>query len=85
MNHFVYMLKTKDNKICKTYVGYTINLKKRLLSHNINKGAKYTKGRKWKIIYKKKFLNKVDAMKYEYFLKKNRTLRNKIKSYKFND
>ena len=82
MNYFVYMLKSIDNKYSKTYVGYTINLKKRLLLHNNCKGAKNTRGRKWKIIYKKKFLNKIEALKYEYFLKKNRKLRNEIKSYK---
>ena len=82
MNYFVYMLKTIDNKYSKTYVGYTINLKKRLFLHNNKKGARNTKGRKWKIIYRKKFLNKIDAMKYEYFLKKNKKLRNEIKLYK---
>ena len=30
MNYFVYMLKSIDNKYSKTYVGYTLNLKKRL-------------------------------------------------------
>ena len=42
----------------KTYVGYTKDLKKRINLHNINKGAKSTKGFKWKIIYKKNFLIK---------------------------
>ena len=62
-----------------TYVGYTNNLKQRILHHNSNKGAKFTKGKKWKILYKKKFLLKSDAMKYEYILKKDRIKRSKIK------
>ena len=61
-------------------MGYTNNLKKRLISHNNNKGAKFTKGSKWKLIYYKKFDNKKIAMSEEYKLKKNQKLRNKIKS-----
>ena len=62
----------------RTYVGYTNNLKNRLKNHNSNKGAKYTKGNKWKIIYKKKFLTKKKAMSYEYILKHDRKERLKI-------
>ncbi len=56
----------------KTYVGYTNNLIERLKKHNSNKGAKSTKGYKWKVIFKKKFPTKSKAMSYEYKLKKNR-------------
>ena len=62
-----------------TYVGYTNNLKKRINLHNSNKGAKFTRGRKWKLIYKEKFNSKKEAISREYYIKKNRTLRNKIK------
>ena len=72
------MLKTVTTGINKTYVGYTNNLKLRLLKHNTNKGAKATKGYKWKIIYKKKFFTKSQAMSYEYHLKKNRIKRSTI-------
>ena len=61
-----------------TYVGYTNNVKKRVMLHNNNKGAKFTKGRKWKLIYKEKFKNKRNAMSREYYIKKNRRLRNSI-------
>ena len=61
-------------------MGYTNNLKKRLISHNNNKGAKFTKGSKWKLLYYKKFDNKKIAMSEEYKLKKNQKLRSKIKS-----
>jgi len=63
-----------------TYVGYTINLKKRISLHNKGKGAKFTRGRKWKLIYKEKFLSKNKAISREYYIKKNRILRNQIKS-----
>ena len=62
-----------------TYVGYTNDLKKRIDLHNSNKGAKFTRGRKWKLIYKEKFNSKKEAISREYYIKKNRTLRNKIK------
>ena len=72
------MLKSKSVKPV-TYVGYTNNLKKRISLHNSNKGAKFTRGRKWMLIYKEKFKSKKEAISREYYIKKNRTLRNKIK------
>tara|TARA_Y100000022_G_scaffold185479_1_gene181314 strand:- start:585 stop:818 length:234 start_codon:yes stop_codon:yes gene_type:complete len=62
----------------KTYVGYTSNLKKRIILHNSNRGAKSTKGHKWKLIYKKKFSSKSEAMSYEYKLKHDRNKRMNI-------
>ena len=76
---YVYMLKSKGIKPI-TYVGYTNNLKKRIILHNSGKGAKFTKGRKWVLIYKEKFKSKNKAISREYYIKKNRTLRNKIKN-----
>ena len=67
-----------------TYVGYTNNLKKRIDLHNNSKGAKFTKGRKWKLIYKEKFSSKKEAISREYYIKNNRTLRNKIKNENLN-
>ena len=72
------MLKSITLGTNKTYVGYTNNLKLRLKKHNTNKGAKATKGYKWKIIFKKKFFSKSEAMSYEYSLKKNRIKRSII-------
>jgi len=72
------MLKSIDRVKSKTYVGYTINLVERLKKHNSNKGAKSTKGYKWIIIYKKRFIKKNDALSYEYQLKKNKKLRSKL-------
>ena len=78
MYFYVYMIKSITPGTNKTYVGYTNNLKLRLKKHNTNKGAKATKGYKWKIIFKKKFLTKSEAMSYEYSLKKNRIKRSII-------
>ena len=83
MNYFVYMLKSLG-KESVTYVGYTNDLNKRINLHNKNKGAKFTRGRKWKLIYKEKHSSKKGAISREYYIKKNRTLRNKIKNENFN-
>ena len=72
------MLKSIEKKIV-TYVGYTVNLKERISLHNKGKGAKFTRGRKWKLIYKEKFSSKNKAISREYYIKKNRKLRNEIK------
>ena len=77
------MLKSKSVKPV-TYVGYTNNLKKRISLHNEGKGAKFTRGRKWKLIYKEKYSSKKEAISREYYIKKNRTLRKKIKNENFN-
>ena len=78
MSFYVYMLKCKSVKPV-TYVGYTNNLRKRINLHNSSKGAKFTKGRKWVLIYKEKFKSKKEAISREYYIKKNRSLRDKIK------
>ena len=82
MHFYVYMILTKINDKYLTYVGYTKDLKKRLTLHNTSKGAKFTKGKKWKIIYSKKFNTKSKAMREEYLLKKDFKKRNSIK-FKF--
>ena len=69
------MLKNIDRKRAKTYVGFTNNIDVRLKKHNTNKGAKSTKGYKWVVIYKKRFINKKDALSYEYSLKKDKKKR----------
>ncbi len=81
--YYVYMLKSKGIKSV-TYVGYTNNLKKRLTLHNTSKGAKFTRGRKWILIYKEKFKSKKEAISREYYIKNNRLLRNKIKNENLN-
>ena len=76
--YYVYLVVSKKNNRIKSYVGYTNNLFNRIKAHNSGKGAKSTRGRNWKVAFKKKFKNKSTAMKYEFKLKKNYKLRNKI-------
>lgn len=73
------MLISKRKNIFVSYVGYTNNLKKRLDLHNKSKGAKFTRGNKWTLIYKKIFNTKNRAMKEEYLLKHDIKKRTRIK------
>ena len=85
MNFYVYLLITKRLDRFITYVGYTNNVNKRLKLHNSSRGAKFTKGRKWKVIFIKKCLSKNLAMKEEYKLKKNYKLRKQLKNKYLNN
>ena len=79
MSYYVYMLKSKGIKPV-TYVGYTKDIKERLILHNSGKGAKFTRGRKWRLIYKEVFKSKSKAISREYYIKKNKTFRIKVKN-----
>ena len=79
MTFYVYLIVSKVKNKTISYVGYTNNLNKRLTLHNSNKGAKFTKGKKWKLVYYEKYDTKSEAMKEEYNLKKNYYLRDKLK------
>ena len=83
MTYFVYLIvaNLKNNKKI-SYVGYTNDLKKRIKLHNSGKGAKFTRGKKWKLVYYEKYDTKSIAMKKEFELKKNYKLRKQIKENK---
>ena len=80
MQYSVYLIASKNKKKTISYVGYTNNIDKRLKLHNSVKGAKFTKGKKWKLIYSQNYKSKIKAMQEEYKLKKNYKLRASIKS-----
>ena len=64
----VYILYSE--KFDKTYVGYTSDLKARLLSHNKLATKGWTiRFRPWKVIYTESFTTKKDAMDREKFFK----------------
>lgn len=67
MRHFVYILKCKDQTL---YTGYTNNITKRIITHEKNRGAKYTRGRgPFKLVYVEEFEGKSEALKREYEIK----------------
>ena len=80
MTYFVYLIGNYRKLKLTTYVGYTNNLKKRIDLHNNGKGAKFTKGRTWKLLYSEKCKTKREAILREYYIKKNRKFRDSIKN-----
>ena len=76
----VYMLLSKRKNNFISYVGYTNNINKRLYLHNNSKGAKFTKGNKWILIYSHSYNTKSKAMKEEYLLKHDNKKRKLIKN-----
>tara|TARA_Y100000590_G_scaffold287020_1_gene323138 strand:- start:557 stop:811 length:255 start_codon:yes stop_codon:yes gene_type:complete len=79
MKYYVYLIISKNKNRLISYVGYTNNIKNRIKTHNSGKGAKFTRGKIWKLAYFRKYYSKIKAMKEEYKLKKNYKLRNMIK------
>ena len=79
MNYFVYLLISKTNKKIISYVGFASDLKNRIRLHNAGKGAKFTRGRKWILAYKKCYKSKSEALKNEYLLKKDHKKISEIK------
>ena len=75
MVYYVYLIKTLEGFVNKSYVGYTNDLSARIFKHNNNLGAKSTKGYKWVLVFKKKFYSKTKALSFEYKLKKDRNKR----------
>ena len=61
-----------------TYVGWTTDLDRRVEQHNLGRGAKFTKGRLWVLLYAERFDSRTEAMRREYFLKRDRRLRASI-------
>ena len=76
---YVYLIRSISNKKKITYVGFTNNIIKRISLHNSGKGAKFTRGRKWKLVYYEKLSSKKKALMREYEIKKNRKLRKYLK------
>jgi len=79
MRYYVYMLVNENKNKLFSYVGYTKNIKNRLNLHNISRGAKYTRGKKWIVFHKEIYNSKSKAMSREYELKKDRKFRNILK------
>ena len=66
--YYVYILLTESNTL---YCGYTDDVEKRFEKHKQGLAAKYTKSHKpVKIVYKKEFDSKSEAMKEEYRIKR---------------
>ena len=54
MPFYVYIIGSNEPRK-RTYVGWTTDINKRLKAHNTSKGAKFTRGRVWKLMYYEKY------------------------------
>ena len=78
MSFYVYIIGSIQPRR-RTYVGWTTDISKRIKAHNTSKGAKFTRGSQWKLLYKEKFETKSEAMKREIQLKKDRNFRSHLR------
>lgn len=77
MPSFVYILAARnpDGRTI-TYVGWTLDLERRLAEHNGKcLGAKTTRGRMWTLVYAEKHRTRKGAMRREWVLKYDRKFR----------
>jgi putative endonuclease len=59
----------------RTYVGWTLDLERRVGEHNGGTGAKTTRGGTWTLIYAERYRTRNAAMRREVFLKRDRVFR----------
>ena len=81
MPSFVYVLTAKnpDGRTI-TYVGWTLDLERRLAEHNRKRsGAKTTRGRVWSLVYAEKHRTRKAAMRREWVLKSDRKFRSSLR------
>lgn len=78
MGAYVYVLGTFSNSRRLTYVGWTLDVARRLAQHNAGKGARTTRGRLWVLLHSERCKSKRAAMSREWHLKRDRALRKKL-------
>ena len=78
MTGFVYVLGSEAPGGYRTYVGWTLDLDRRLHQHNTGTGARSTRGRVWSLIYAERLPSRIEAMRREWFLKRDRGLRKRL-------
>ena len=82
MAAYVYVLMTQNpGGRTITYVGWTLDLDRRLAEHNGSgkRGAKSTRARNWSLIYAEKHRTRKGAMKREAVLKRDRKFRTQLR------
>ena len=75
MPAFVYVLGCRATGRCLTYVGWTVDLDRRVAQHNSGTGARFTRGLKWVLLHSEKFRTRRQAMSREWHLKRDRKFR----------
>jgi putative endonuclease len=70
MNYFVYILQSEIDQ--SYYIGYSQDVNKRLVEHNLGTSTYTSRKKPWKIVYTESVQTKTEALKRERFLKKQR-------------
>ena len=78
MTGFVYVLGCDAAGGYRTYVGWALDLERRLAQHNSGTGAKSTRGRVWCLIYAERLPSRTAAMSREWYLKRVRQMRRQL-------
>ena len=79
---YTYVLQSEKNK--ELYIGYTANLKRRLVEHNTGLNFSTKKYIPWKLIYYESCIKSSDATRREGYLKSTqggRLLKRRIRDY----
>jgi len=78
VEYFVYVLICLDRHGCRTYVGWTLDPERRLAEHNAGRGARSTRGRVWSLLHVEKLGSRREAMRREWYLKRDRAFRRQL-------
>ena len=79
MSCFVYVLHSDDGGPARTYVGWTLDVARRLAQHNAGTGARYTRGRRWTLVHVEELETRGDALRREIALKRDRRFRAEVR------
>ena len=80
---YVYVLSSQKDR-SRLYIGYTADLKKRIIKHNQKENRSTKPYSPWKLIYYEACLNKNDAKRREKYLKTTqgrRLIKRRLKEY----
>lgn len=75
MTCFVYVLHSDDERPARTYVGWTLDVSRRLAQHNAGTGARSTRGRRWVVVHVEELATRGEALRREFALKRDRRFR----------
>ncbi len=80
--YYVYIIRSlKDSS---NYIGFSSNLRKRVAEHNLGKNVSTRSKTPYKLIFYEAFINKVDALNREKYLKSgygNKTIKSLLNNY----
>lgn len=82
MFHYVYLLQSETNG--NLYVGYTTNIKRRILEHNKGLNFSTKNAKPWNLIFFEGYICDRDAKRREKYLKTNqgaRLIKRMVKEY----